>query len=80
MCEVCDEFGRLGCPACEKTEETPATFHCRWCGKDCPDEDAVKYRGDWYCPDCYACEKEDDEAFAAEFLAGSVLFQTMKLF
>jgi hypothetical protein len=82
MCTVCDEFGGLGCPACEKKPSRTEEFHCRWCGRDFPEEEdeEVIYKGKSYCRECYEIEKEEDEALAAEFLSDSAVFQAIKLF
>jgi hypothetical protein len=67
MCPVCEEFGRLVCPACEAIEETPETFRCKWCGESFPEEDGegILYKGEYYCRKCYECEKEAGEAVPA---------------
>jgi hypothetical protein len=80
MCEVCDEFGGLGYPACKPVERGPAMFQCEWCGAVVPDEEAIKYKGEWYCGECYVCEKEDEEAVARKFLEENALFRAMQFF
>jgi hypothetical protein len=80
MCNVCDEFGALGCPACEPEEYQPETFHCQWCGEDFEPEEAVLYNGDYYCGECYRYEKEEEEAGGGDFLPKNTIYQTIKLF
>ncbi|GHT04237.1 hypothetical protein AGMMS49525_10380 [Bacteroidia bacterium] len=57
MCIVCDEFGGMGCPACQTRDDynddyVEPIISCHSCGEELP-SDKYNIDGRPYCVECF---------------------------
>lgn len=85
MCSVCDEFGGLGCPACNEDDDEVFIVHCYYCGQEFSedDEELKRHQGRYCCCECYANEiaeekeREAESALAAEFIFNNLTYRIL---